>query len=200
MPLLFASPNSELRACAVGIMTIPIELRSNRRPVVLVVDDEEPARAAYIRVLERASFETCEAETGVAALQQLRSRLVHAVVVDQHMPGMTGMDLTTQIRALPSYDRTPILFVSGDGSPTVRIRALQAGATDFMVKPVVLDELVARVEVQLRVNATWQSTVEVSRDERNPSPNWQTSAPTAIWRGRRLRCAKESRGLKATHQ
>ncbi len=85
--------------------------------------------------------------------------MVHAVVVDQHMPGMTGMDLTTQIRALPSYDRTPILFVSGDGSPTVRIRALQAGATDFMVKPVVLDELVARVEVQLRVNATWQSTV-----------------------------------------
>jgi CheY-like chemotaxis protein len=133
--------------------------RPGARMVVLVVDDEAAARGAYVRVLERAQFETCEADNARAALQILTSRLVHAVILDQNMPGMSGTELTAKIRALHSYDRTPILFVSGDGSPEVRIRALQDGATDFMVKPVVLAELVARVEVQLRLNAVWRSTV-----------------------------------------
>src|SRR5258708_37279114 len=94
--------------------------RPGARMVVLVVDDEAAAREAYVRVLERAQFETCEADSGRAALQILTSRLVHAVILDQNMPGMSGTELTAKIRALPSYDRTPILFVSGDGSPEGR--------------------------------------------------------------------------------
>jgi EAL domain-containing protein (putative c-di-GMP-specific phosphodiesterase class I)/CheY-like chemotaxis protein len=75
------------------------------------------------------------------------------------MPNMTGMALVAAIRRLPLHDRTPVVFVSGDGSAETRIQALQAGANDFMVKPVFLPELVARVEAQVRLSVTWQSTL-----------------------------------------
>jgi EAL domain-containing protein (putative c-di-GMP-specific phosphodiesterase class I)/FixJ family two-component response regulator len=127
--------------------------------MILVVDDEEATRNAYVRVLTKARFRTCEAESGEVALQQLADRSVDAVVLDQQMPGMTGMELTAAIRTHTSHDRTPVLFVSGDGSAATRIRALEAGAADFMVKPVNLAELVARVEAQLRAQATWQTAV-----------------------------------------
>ena len=133
--------------------------RGDEPPVVLLVDDERAARAAYSRVFHRARFETIEAENGAAALEVLQCRSVDAIVLDQEMPGLTGMELVAKLRSLPLHDRTPVLFVSGEGGSEIRIRALRAGASDFMVKPVVLAELVARVDAQLRMSEKWQTAV-----------------------------------------
>jgi EAL domain-containing protein (putative c-di-GMP-specific phosphodiesterase class I)/DNA-binding response OmpR family regulator len=134
------------------------------RRTVLVVDDDAATRQAYSRALGQTGFRTLEAANGLDALALLTSQPIDAMVLDQQMPAMTGMDLIAKIRTLPSHNRTPVLFVAGDGSPEKRIRALQAGATDFMVKPVVLAELVARVGAQIRLRATWSASVrELSR-------------------------------------
>ena len=134
--------------------------RSAGRKVVLVVDDEAPGVGGLrkslgtgpVRDLPGRVWPRCAPEAERPARARGHSRSAHARH-DRH-----GADRRDS-RGLPAHDRTPILFVSGDRSPEVRVRALQAGATDFLVKPVVLAELVARVEVQLRVNATWQSTL-----------------------------------------
>ncbi|MCU1502606.1 MAG: diguanylate cyclase/phosphodiesterase & domain with sensor(s) [Ilumatobacteraceae bacterium] len=130
-----------------------------RRPLVFVVDDEPAVRTIYLRVLERAGFATGAAGSGAEALRTLTHQAVDAVVLDQQMPGMTGLQLLAAIRLLPLHDRTPVLFVSGDRQSEMRISALHAGATDFMVKPVELAELVARVSAQVRMGVTWRRTL-----------------------------------------
>jgi EAL domain-containing protein (putative c-di-GMP-specific phosphodiesterase class I)/AmiR/NasT family two-component response regulator len=125
----------------------------------LVVDDDPVVRAMTVSVLRRAGFATVEADSGESALAALADTALDAVLLDQVMPGMTGIELTDAVRALPAHRMTPILFLSANADSEVRIAALRAGATDFMTKPVVLNELVARVGAQLRVTADWRSMV-----------------------------------------
>lgn len=131
---------------------------------VLVVDDDPLARAAAAHVLSAAGLATIEASSGPEALEVLSERHIAAVLVDQTMPGMTGLDLTDRIRSIPSLRLVPVLFLSADDRPEIRLAALRTGATDFMVKPVPFDEMVARVLSQLEISTQWQATV--SRLER----------------------------------
>ena len=132
--------------------------------VVLVVDDDAIARSVVAGILRDAGFRTVEADSGAAALEVITDWPVDAVLVDQSMPGMSGLELTQRIRQLPEYQLVPILFLSAADSPDVRIAALNAGASDFMVKPLPYDEVVARVEAQMRLSSRWASTVRGLED------------------------------------
>lgn len=129
-------------------------------PVVLVVDDDGVARSVVASVLRHAGMRTIEADSGRTALGVLSSRTVDAAVVDHTMPGMSGLELTSKLRETQDHRPIPILFLSSEDSAAVRIAALQAGATDFMVKPMPYDEIVARVESQLRLSSGWSATVQ----------------------------------------
>lgn len=128
-------------------------------PLVLVVDDDAVARSVVSGVLREAGLRTVEADSGFAALEVITDWPIDAVLVDQSMPGMSGLELTQQIRQLPDYQLTPILFLSAADSPQTRISALKAGATDFMVKPLPFEEVVARVEAQMHLSSRWAATV-----------------------------------------
>lgn len=128
-------------------------------PVVLVVDDDPVARSVVAGVLRDTGTQTLEADSGFAALEVLEDRRVDAVLVDHSMPGMSGLDLTRRIRQRPEYQLVPILFLSAADSPGTRIEALEAGATDFMVKPMPFDEIIARLESQMRLSGRWSATV-----------------------------------------
>jgi EAL domain-containing protein (putative c-di-GMP-specific phosphodiesterase class I)/FixJ family two-component response regulator len=133
-------------------------------PLVLLVDDDHSGRGVAASVLRDAGLATVEASSGPDALGLLSDLKVAVILVDQTMPGMTGLELTERIRAIPSLRLTPILFLSADDRPDVRLAALRTGATDFMVKPFSFDEMVARVQSQLQICSQWQATV--SRLER----------------------------------
>lgn len=133
-------------------------------PVVLVVDDDAVARSVVSGVLRQAGLRTLEAESGFAALEMITEWPVDAVLVDHSMPGMSGLELTQRIRQLPEYQLKPILFLSAADSPKTRVAALKAGATDFMVKPLPFDEIVARVEAQMRLSSRWADTVRSLED------------------------------------
>lgn len=130
-----------------------------RKPLVLVVDDDPLVRAATATVLRESGLDVQEAGSGPAALAALACRPVGAVLVDQSMPGMSGMELTRRLRAMPAFRMIPVLFFSADDEPATRLAALRNGATDFMVKPLPFDEVVARVHAQLRVVMEWESAV-----------------------------------------
>lgn len=140
-------------------------LQANHRgngvpPVVLVVDDDAVARSVVAGVLRDAGLRTIEADSGFAALDIVTEWPIDAVLVDQSMPGMSGLELTQRLRQLPDFQLTPILFLSAADSPKTRIAALKAGATDFMVKPLPFDEIVARVEAQMQMSSRWTATVQ----------------------------------------
>lgn len=129
----------------------------------MVVDDDRVYRAMCSHVLAGAELATVEAASGAAALEMVQQQRVDAVLIDQSMPGMSGIELTAALRQMPVHLMTPLLFVSADDSPSVRVDALRAGATDFMVKPVEADEMVARVRAQLGLAAQWEMRVDYLR-------------------------------------
>lgn len=133
---------------------------------ILVVDDEESVRRLFTRILRHAGFEVAEAEDGRSALTAIDARPPAAVVLDNRMPGMTGVELLTALRADPHTATLPVILVTGQDDVDDRVRGLDAGANDFVAKPVHPSELVARVRAQLREHAAWARAVEQSWRER----------------------------------
>ena len=129
-------------------------------PSILVVDDDDTIRALVAFALRRAGFDVLEAHTGEAGLELVASETVDLVVLDMTMPGMSGTDVVRALRSGPETANMPILLMTGSGDEDSVIEGLDAGADDFVPKPVRLDELVARVNAHLRRQAAWSHVVE----------------------------------------
>jgi two-component system response regulator MprA len=114
---------------------------------ILVVDDEPAVAATIARVLRSAGHETDVAGDGDAALRLTRARAYDLIVLDVLLPGRDGIAICRQLRA----DRdVPILMLTALGSTDERVRGLDSGADDYLVKPVAYRELLARVRALLR--------------------------------------------------
>ena len=127
---------------------------------VLVVDDEAALRKVIRASLAASGFAVEEAGTGGDALDALEHHGFDLVLLDVNMPGMSGIDACRQIRA--SAPRTGIVMVTVRDSEEDKVRALEAGADDYVTKPFQFRELVARLRAVLRrthVNGTAESNV-----------------------------------------
>jgi two-component system response regulator MprA len=118
----------------------------------LVVDDEPAMRDSLLRALEHNSYNVELAEDGQQALEILRARPAHLILLDVLMPRLDGLELCRMLRR--AGDRTPILFLTARGAVGERVSGLDAGADDYVVKPFALPELLARMRVLLRRNET----------------------------------------------
>lgn len=114
---------------------------------VLVVDDEPQILRALRVVLRDAGYEVLPAETGSDALDQAAVRQPQAAIVDLMLPDIDGVEVTRRLR---QWSELPILVLSALGEEEQKVRALQAGADDYITKPFGSRELVARLEAALR--------------------------------------------------
>ncbi|HEX9969016.1 MAG TPA: response regulator, partial [Acidimicrobiales bacterium] len=137
------------------------------RDPILIVDDERSMRQLLAAALNLAGFRTVEAAGGVQALDLLRRERFSAVLLDNRMPDMTGMETLVALRARPETRTLPVILVTGDDEVAERVRGLKAGADDYVVKPFHPDELVARVRAQLRGQDAWIEAVERQLRERS---------------------------------
>jgi len=117
------------------------------RPRVLVVDDEPQIVRALKVVLREAGFEAVAAETGSEALDAAAVRPPEAAIVDLVLPDTDGIELTRRLR---EWSEMPILVLSAIGEENEKVRALEAGADDYVTKPFGARELVARLQAALR--------------------------------------------------
>ena len=116
---------------------------------LLVVDDEENNRDMLSRRLTRQGYTVEVADGGAEALEKLTATTYDLVLLDQTMPGMTGLDLLRLLRATYSSCDLPVIMVTGvDQSETV-VAALNGGANDYVTKPVDMPVISARIEAQL---------------------------------------------------
>src|SRR5947208_13532807 len=114
---------------------------------VLVIDDEPDIRKLVAHLLRRAGHEVSEAENGRAGLRALHAFPPDLVLLDVSMPDMDGWQTLERIRDLSDV---PVLMLTARGGELERVRGLQAGADDYVVKPFGRQELVARVQALLR--------------------------------------------------
>jgi EAL domain-containing protein (putative c-di-GMP-specific phosphodiesterase class I)/DNA-binding response OmpR family regulator len=136
------------------------------RSPILVVDDDGAIRQLFSMALQRAGFQTAEAGTGRQALEMITNNSYAAVLLDNHMPEMDGLEVIRELRSNEATATLPIILVTGAAEVSHRVQGLQAGASDYLTKPVELDELVARVRTQLRGQAAWMHKVEGHLRER----------------------------------
>ena len=119
---------------------------------VLIVEDDPVLRSTLAYALPREGFRVHVAATGDSGLEVARKELprLGVIVLDVMLPGISGMQV---LRALRKETRTPILMLSARGEEQDRIDGLELGADDYIVKPFVLRELVARVRAGARRSA-----------------------------------------------
>jgi two-component system, OmpR family, response regulator MprA len=115
---------------------------------ILVVDDEPAVRDAVDRALRLEGYETELAADGAQALEALADRAPDALVLDLLMPHVDGLEVCRRLRA--AGDHTPVLVLTARDAVPDRVRGLDAGADDYLVKPFALEELLARLRALLR--------------------------------------------------
>ncbi len=113
----------------------------------LIVDDSRAIRKLLRRVVEPLGFECSQAEHGEDALAQLDPDSPYDVVlVDWNMPVMDGLTLVKEIRSIRGFAEMTILMVSSESDPSKMMKALLAGADDYLVKPVSQDMIRDKLE------------------------------------------------------
>jgi two-component system, OmpR family, phosphate regulon response regulator PhoB len=119
-------------------------------PLILVVEDE-PALATLLRYnLEKEGFTVAEAHDGEEALLQLSERTPDAVLLDWMLPQVSGLEICRRIRRTPQWRTLPVIMLTAKGEEADRVRGLEGGADDYVVKPFGVSELVARLKAVLR--------------------------------------------------
>ena len=128
------------------------------REAIMIVDDDAGYRFAMRELFGRVGLRTLEASTGLEALASARRERPGGVLLDVHLPGMTGYEVCRELR--DAYrDALPIVFVTGRRVEAAdRIAGLYVGADDYLIKPVNSDELIARVRRMLARSRADSST------------------------------------------
>ena len=121
---------------------------------MLVVDDEPSIVDAISMALRHHGFDVEAAESGKDALERVRRRRPHVMVVDVMLPDMEGFEVARRLSAEDAA--VPILFLSARGNTADKVRGLTAGGDDYVTKPFSLEELIARLRNILRRSGAFE--------------------------------------------
>lgn len=120
------------------------------QPVVLVVEDEHAQREVLSYNLEAEGFRVAKAINGEEALLLLEEEAPDLVVLDWMLPNVSGIEICRRIKLRPETRNVPVIMLSARSEEVDRVRGLETGADDYVVKPYSVVELMARVRAQLR--------------------------------------------------
>ena len=119
-------------------------------PYVLVVEDEDALAALLQYNLDKEGYRVTVATDGEEALVQIDEQMPDLVVLDWMLPKVSGVEICRRLRARPETRSLPIIMLTARGEETDRIRGLDTGADDYIVKPFSMSELAARIRAVLR--------------------------------------------------
>ena len=131
----------------------------------IVIADDDPLIISLVSLrLEMANYEVLAATNGKDALALIRKSRPLAAILDIDMPGKSGIDVLDAIKADPVTDKLPVLMLTGERDTDMVMRAMGAGAGDYMVKPFQPDRLLERMNRLVQSSAmTWAK----------PDPVWE---------------------------
>lgn len=121
------------------------QLKSSR---ILVVEDDPNLMTLIVNELGVEGYQVNSAADGIDGLNQIRPTRPDLIILDWMLPGLSGLDLCQRLRQ--TGDITPVIMLTARDAVPDRVAGLNAGADDYLIKPFSLQELLARVKVQLR--------------------------------------------------
>ena len=121
------------------------------KPIILIVDDEEANLQLIGKILQNLDVDITLASSGKEALQLLESLVPDLIILDIIMPSMSGFDVCRKIKSRKPTSEVPIIFLSAKVDSEDIIKGFDIGARDYITKPFIKEELVARVEAQLNI-------------------------------------------------
>jgi len=121
-----------------------------RDPLVLVVEDEPSQREVLSYNLKAEGYQVLIADAGDEALTLAREAEPDLILLDWMLPEVSGIEVCRQLKAKPATARIPVIMLSARSEEVDRVRGLETGADDYMVKPYSVVELMARIRTQLR--------------------------------------------------
>ena len=130
-------------------------MSKNSRAQILVVDDDAISRKILVQLLASAGYDCRECEDGTEALELIHAKQPSLLLLDFDMPGLNGAEVLKHLRSdsNPAVAQIPAIMLTGHGSEESEVRGLQAGADDFVTKPINAAVLRARIETQLRLRS-----------------------------------------------
>lgn len=120
------------------------------QPTILVVEDEAPLAELLKYNLEASGYAVDVAMRGDDAETRLQERSFDLILLDWMLPGLSGIELCRRIRSRSETQTTPVIMLTARGEEGERVRGLQTGADDYVVKPFSIPELAARIQAILR--------------------------------------------------
>lgn len=121
------------------------------RPLVLVIEDEATQRSLLTRVLEREGYDTLGIANGEMGLRAIVEYAPQMVLLDLSLPGIDGFEICRRLRSDPLTATLPVIIITAHTSMEDMVAALDAGADDFLTKPVQQLELLARIRSAMRL-------------------------------------------------
>lgn len=118
-----------------------------RKTTILLVDDDQSILRSVAANLRRQEYEVVTASDGLQALQLMEETMADLLVLDVTMPGINGFEVCKRVR---EWSTVPIIMLSAVLEEQEKVKSLRLGADDYLVKPFVIEELVARIEAVLR--------------------------------------------------
>ncbi|MHA6345126.1 phosphate regulon transcriptional regulator PhoB [Roseivivax sp. CAU 1761] len=135
------------------------------RPTVLVVEDEAAQREVLSYNLEAEGFRVAQAETGDEALLLVEEEQPDIIVLDWMLPAVSGIEICRQLKSRPETRAVPVIMLSARAEEVDRVRGLETGADDYVVKPYSVVELMARVRAQLRRTRPAAAGLQLTYDD-----------------------------------
>jgi len=119
-------------------------------PLVLVVEDEPAQREVLAYNIRAEGYEVVTAEAGDEALVVVRETPPDVIILDWMLPNVSGIEVCRQLKMSGDTSRIPVIMLSARSEETDKVRGLETGADDYIVKPYSVAELLARLRTQLR--------------------------------------------------
>lgn len=142
-----------------------MKFENDEKDLVLVVDDSPETLGTLNEVLEQAGMETLVALEGTQALSIARKMLPDLILLDAVMPSMDGFEICQQLKSDPELRSIPVIFMTGLSDTDSVVKGFHAGGIDYITKPIVNSELVARMRVHIannRLTLSAQSALDMA--------------------------------------
>ncbi|PWC31167.1 response regulator [Azospirillum sp. TSO35-2] len=120
-----------------------------RRDMILVVDDTPDTLGFLTEAIEQADLTVLVAIDGESALELLDQITPDLILMDAVMPGLDGFETCRRLKQIPHLSHLPVIFMTGLSETEHVVKGLEAGGVDYVTKPIVVDELIARIRVHL---------------------------------------------------
>jgi DNA-binding NtrC family response regulator len=131
---------------------------------IMLVDDEERFLKTTSKLLSRKGYDVITASSGMEALNMLASGNIHVVILDIKMPGMDGIETLRAIKS--GHPLVEVIMLTGHGTVESAIDGLKSGASDFLLKPTDINDLIDKVEDAFNRRIKLEEKIRMARSRR----------------------------------